>query len=145
MPELGLRLFDRTVHEANTWLEEISEEMNHPDKQMAYHALRGVLFTLRDRLDPHEALDLAAQLPVLIRGIYFEGYKLADKPLTFRDREAFLQRVSAELEDAGHANPEEATRAVFTVLNRHIDEGEARHTREMLPQDIRALWPNGSA
>lgn len=140
MADLGLAVIDRTVHETNSWLGAISEEMSHPDRQMAYHALRGVLFTLRDRLPVEEALHLAAQLPTLIRGFYFEGYKVAGKPVK-HDREAFLQHVSEELQQAGGANPEKATHAVLGVLARNIDAGEARHLREMLPKDLLALWP----
>lgn len=65
-------MFDSTVHEMNSWLKEISTEMEHPDRQIAYHALRGVLFALRDRLTVEEAVDLASQMPALVRGVYFE-------------------------------------------------------------------------
>lgn len=140
MADLGLKVIDQTVQETNTWLSDISKEMNHPDRQMAYHALRGVLFTLRDRLPVAEAMHLAAQLPTLIRGFYFEGYKVAGKPVKY-DRDAFLQRVNQELQQAGGANPEEATHAVLDVLTRNIDEGEIRHLLELLPKDVLALWP----
>lgn len=140
MADSGLEVIDRAIHETNTWLGEISKEMNHPDRQMAYHALRGVLFTLRDRLPVEEAMHLAAQLPVLIRGFYFEGYRVAGKPVK-HDREAFLHHVSQELQQAGGASAEDATHAVLSVLARNIDEGEVRHLREMLPKDLLTLWP----
>ena len=60
MSQLGLDIFDRTIHDTNTWLKEISEELGRPDRQIAYHALRGVLFTMRDRLTAEEAADFAA-------------------------------------------------------------------------------------
>lgn len=143
MGELGLNVIDRTVHDTNTWLKEISEEMGHPDRQMAYHALRGVLFTLRDRLTTEEACQFAAQLPVLIRGIFFEGYRPANKPDKFRDRDEWLQRVSRELDKTGGQNPENATKAVFRVINRHVTAGERDDVRNMLPKEIRQLWPVG--
>jgi uncharacterized protein (DUF2267 family) len=144
MPELGLPILDRTVNDTNVWLRDISEAMNHPDRQVAYHALRGVLFALRDRLVIDEALHLASQLPLLIRGIYFEGYSASGKPEDY-DREGFVERVARELQQAGGADPEAAVRAVFDVLTRHIDEGEARHTREMLPKKLQTLWPQETA
>jgi len=61
--------FDRTIHETNTWLRDISEILGDPRPNIAYHALRGTLFALRDRLPPVEVFDLSAQLPVLIRGL----------------------------------------------------------------------------
>ena len=140
MSSTGFRGFDHTVQETNTWLNEISDVMEHSDRQIAYHALRGVLFTLRDRLTVAEALNLSAQLPMLIRGIYFEGYKASGKPEKFHVDD-FLARVSKELRMAGHVNPERATRAVFQVIERHVSAGEIEDIRGGLPRDIRRLWP----
>lgn len=42
MAELGLQVLDHTIHDTNVWLKEISEEMERPDRQMAYHALRAM-------------------------------------------------------------------------------------------------------
>jgi len=134
----GLR---RTVHTTSAWLKRIAEELGHGDKQRAYHALRGVLFAIRDRLPIDEALDLSAQLPTLVRGVFFEGYKAAGKPETYRSRDEFLQRVNEELAVVGRANPEAATRAVLTLLNEKVTAGEVEDVRHMLPSSIRGLWP----
>ena len=135
-----LAFMDKTVQETNKWLKEIGEGIHHPSRQMAYHALRGVLFALRDRLPVAEAVQLSAQLPLLIRGIYFEGYQTANRPLKL-DKEQFLARVADELQQAGGGNPEKATGAVLAVLECHIGEGETADIRGDLPQEIRALWP----
>lgn len=134
----GLR---RTVHVSSEWLKRISEEMRPGDKQLAYHALRGVLFALRDRLPVEEAMDLAAQLPTLLRGVYFEGYKPSNKPERYRDRDEFLDRVSKELDAAGGFDPEGATRAVLALLNEKVEQGEIEDVQHMLPSSIRSLWP----
>jgi len=139
MPQTGLAQFDTTVQETNQWLQEIMTDF-HPDRQMAYHALRGVLHTLRDRLPVGEVMDFAAQLPTLIRGIFFEGYNVDNKPVKY-SREEFLHRVFEELEMAGGGDPEDATRAVFRVLHDRISWGEVRHIRYALPQEFSDLWP----
>lgn len=144
MADLGLSVLDRTIHDTNSWLQEISEKLGHPDRQMAYHALRGVLFTMRDRLTPEEAADFASQLPLVIRGIFYEGYRPANKPEKYRDRDEWLQRVNRELEMAGGQNPENATRAVFGVINEHVTGGEVQDVRHMLPESVRSLWPEAS-
>lgn len=140
MSENGIKAFSQTVQEANLWLKEIGDAMGDPRKQIAYQALRGVLFAVRDRLPIEEAVQLAAQLPLLIRGIYFEGYRSAGKPEKF-DKDEFLGRVSRKLQMAGGANPEKATRAVLTVLEGHVDRGEMEDVRNALPKELRALWP----
>jgi uncharacterized protein (DUF2267 family) len=73
MSATGLDVFDQTLQKTNIWLKEIMDDLG-PDRQRAYHALRAVLHTLRDRLTVEEAAHLSAQLPLLVRGIYFEGW-----------------------------------------------------------------------
>lgn len=141
MPDATLKVIDKSAHETNTWLREISDAMEHPDRQVAYHALRGVLFALRDRLAVEEAVQLAAQFPTFVRGVYFEGYQPAGKPLTYRNQEEFLERVEEEIQQGPPASPEDAARAVFAVLERHVSPGEIEEVRQMLPKHVRTLWP----
>ena len=73
MSTTGLKVFDTTVQETNTWLRGLMENLHLTDRQEAYHDLRVTLHALRDRLTVEEAAHLAAQLPMLIRGLYYEG------------------------------------------------------------------------
>jgi uncharacterized protein (DUF2267 family) len=142
MSATGLEVFDQTLQKTNIWLKEIMEHLG-PDRQRAYHALRAVLHTLRDRLTVEEAAHLSAQLPLLIRGIYFEGWHPAHKPTKERTREEFLEQVEARLQGVEPINPETATRCVFEVVERNIDPAEVVHVKHMLPGAVRALWPEG--
>jgi uncharacterized protein (DUF2267 family) len=140
MAATAIRGINRTVLETHVWLSEIETELHHPGPKAAYHALRGVLFALRDRLPVEAAVHLSAQLPMLIRGIYFEGYDPTGKPLKLH-REEFLERVGEELRAEGGTRPEGATRAVLTVLARRLGEETMRHVQESWPNDLRSLWP----
>ena len=140
MPTTGQVGFDRTIQETNTWLNDVSEAMGDPRRTVAYHALRGTLFALRDRLPPAEVFDLSAQFPMLLRGLFFEGYRLQGKPEKLH-RDAFFERVQDELQRAGGANVETAVRAVFQVLDQHVEAGEIQDIRRALPADLRELWP----
>ncbi|MCB0122035.1 MAG: DUF2267 domain-containing protein, partial [Caldilineaceae bacterium] len=102
MTTTGFRGFDHTLQETHHWLNEIAEEMGNPDRHLAYHALRGVLFALRDRVTVEEVFNLSAQLPMLMRGIYLEGYKVAGKPEKYHVDE-FLARVNREISKVGPA------------------------------------------
>jgi uncharacterized protein (DUF2267 family) len=144
MPTTGQIGFDRTLQETNAWLNDISEAMGDPRRTVAYHALRGTLFALRDRLPPAEVFDLSAQLPMLLRGLFFEGYRPQGKPEKMH-RDAFFGRVQDELQHAGGANVENAVRAVFQVLDQHVDAGEIQDVRTALPADLRDLWPTPQA
>jgi len=137
--QTGLPVFDSTLHATNVWLKELMEEMAWDDRQRAYHALREVLHALRDRLPVGEAAALAAQLPLLVRGIYYEGWHPAGKPLK-RHREAFLGHVAEGLWGGPPADPEAVARAAFRVLSRHVSGGEVESVKHALPADLRPLW-----
>ena len=85
-----------------------------------------------------EEAQLAAQLPLLVRGIYDENWHPAGTPLKERHREQFLEDVHADLPDE---DPERAARAVFSVLPGYVTVGEIEDVYSMLPAGVRELWP----
>jgi uncharacterized protein (DUF2267 family) len=124
------------------WLKELMLELEWKRQpQKAYLALRTVLHTLRDRLTAEEAIQLAAQLPVLIRGSYYEGWKLKRKPVKERHKEEFLEHVKTAFKDDVTVDPERVTRAVLRVLDRRTSAGEIKDVKHMLPKSLRKLWP----
>jgi uncharacterized protein (DUF2267 family) len=137
----GLTPFDSTIHTTNIWLNEIMERMGWVDRYRAYHALRAVLHALRDRLTLQEAMDLGAQLPLLVRGFYYEGWHPSDKPLKERKKAAFLAHIAAAFPNEPEVDPEQVTRAVFQVVAKHVTAGEIEDVKHMLPAEVRELWP----
>lgn len=133
--------FENTLQGTNEWLQELNEELGRDDPQQAYRILRAVVMAVRDRLTVEEATDLGAQLPMLVRGFYYEGFNPSKTPTGERNREEFLARVAENLLDQVDGDPEVATRAVFKLLSNHITEGEIEHVRGNLPTDVQALWP----
>lgn len=133
--------FAKTIHKTNEWLGELCADLGWDDAHKAYVALRAVLHALRDRLIVEEAVELGAQLPMLVRGFYYEGWRPAGKPLKERTLEAFLQHVSAELPPSFDGDAEKVTSAVFRLLDRRISEGEVEDVKSLLPKGIRDLWP----
>jgi uncharacterized protein (DUF2267 family) len=143
MSATGLAVFDETVQKANEWLKEIAQAFGS-DRHRAHQALRAVLHCLRDRLTINEAAQLGDQLPMLVRGIYYEAWHPAGKPEKIRTREEFLARIATHLSHAP-IEPEDAARAVFQVLEKHVASGEVSEVIQVLPQEIRAMWPQAQA
>jgi uncharacterized protein (DUF2267 family) len=141
MSATGLEVFDTTVHKTNAWLNDLLQELGWQDKHGAYLAMRATLHALRDRLTVDEAAQLGAQLPMLIRGFYYEGWDPSDKPLRERHRAQFLERIESEYRGGAPIDPERVSRAVFAVLARRVSEGEIEDVRQVLPAEIRDLWP----
>lgn len=132
--------FEHTMQVSNEWLNQLNQEVGRDDRQQAYRMLRAVLIALRDRLTVEEATDLGAQLPMLIRGIYYEAYDPSKTPTLERNRQAFLDRVSENLQAGADGDPEEVVRAVFRLLAHRVTAGEISDVRANLPKDIQDLW-----
>lgn len=133
-------LFDATVQETNTWLAAICDELNQPDRRLAFDALRAVLLALRDRLTPAETLELAAQLPLLVRGVFIEGYAGRETAIVIHGREQFFRRVGQELGPACTAPVEAAARAVLNVVEEHVSRCKSAAVRELLARALQGLW-----
>lgn len=145
MDTAHIAVFEKTLRKTGEWLREIMQETGLEDPHSAYLALRGTLHVLRDRLRPEEAVHLGAQLPMLIRGFYYEGWHPA-KDVPRMRRGEFLERVQQQLAGTSAGiDTEAAVRAVFRVLSQKIAPGEIEQIEQMLPPDLRELWPVRSA
>ncbi len=140
MSATGLKVFDTTIQTTNIWLDEIMEELTWDDRHRAYHALRAVLHTLRDRLSVDEVAQLSAQLPLLVRGAFFEGWHPAHKPVRDRTEDEFIAHVSESFAlDLSGTHPRKIVQAVLFVLEKHISGGETLSIKHVLPVGIRSL------
>ena len=135
MSATGLDVFDRTLQTTNIWLDEIMDVLG-PDRQVAWKVLSVVLHKLRDRLPVEVAAHLAAQLPLLVRGVYYDQYQPAKQPTDCKTIEEFVEEVQAWLSDIRPVDAKDATRAVFAVLGRHLPEGEVAKIMDALPRSI---------
>jgi uncharacterized protein (DUF2267 family) len=140
MSSTGLDVFDETIHKTNSWLKEIAQQLGL-ERRAAYQVLRAVLHCLRDRLTVNEAADLGDQLPMLVRGIYYEAWHPAGKPEKIRSLDDFLDAITSRLPPQQPVDTESAARAVFWTLENHVSPGEIRDVIDTLPKEIRALWP----
>jgi uncharacterized protein (DUF2267 family) len=131
---------EATVTKTRHWLATVDQSLG-PDapRGVAYACLRAVLHALRDRLTIEQAAHLGAQLPMLVRGMFYEGWHPAGKPLRLRHTEEFLALIEAELAP-DRLDAEIAARAVFRTLERHLDAGESDKIVHSLPKEIRELW-----
>jgi uncharacterized protein (DUF2267 family) len=142
MSASGLDVFDRTLETTHVWLNEICNDLG-PDKQLAWKVLSTVLHKLRDRLTVNLAAHLGAQLPLLIRGVYFDQFEPGKMPSEFRSRDEFVADVAKWLSDSRPVDPEKAIKSVFRVMSRHISEGQISKIRDALPKGLRQMWEAG--
>jgi uncharacterized protein (DUF2267 family) len=132
-------LFDRIQQKALAWVHDMMSELHCDDEHKALHALRAGLHSLRDRLTIEAAAQLSAQLPLLIRGLYFENWDPTGKPIRIRRRAEFLALVRENYAPRADLPPEDIITALFRVLEKHVSLGEVTDIVMNLPEDLRTL------
>jgi uncharacterized protein (DUF2267 family) len=142
MAETGLHSFTTTVDKTNHVLKEIEHAYNWPKERrnQSYAALRSVLHALRDRLTVEEAAELAAQLPMLIRGLYYEGWKPSHVPVKM-NREEFFARIRREFPFEVEGGGERLAQTVLQSLRLHITDGEWEDIKSSMPKELAAALP----
>lgn len=129
------------VQKTYDWIKAVQEELGWDNPRKAYRALRATLHALRDRLTVAEAVNLGAELPMLVRGFYYEGWTVSGKPLKERHKEQFLEHIQESMRSDFDVDPDEVARAVFAVLARRISRGEIGDVKRVLPEALGDLWP----
>lgn len=130
----------RTVQQTQVWLKELRDNADLEDEEEALGLLRVVLHQLRDRLTPEEAIGLGAQLPTLVRGLYYEAWRPSRTPERIRSKQAFLDEITVKLLPRRH-EPERVVRDVFALIAHHCDPGEISQVIDQLPGELKTLWP----
>jgi uncharacterized protein (DUF2267 family) len=138
----GLDTFDRTIHETNQWLRIVMAELKTGSRHQAYVALRASLHALRDRIGPEHAIHFAAQLPILLRGVFYEGWRPAETPTRERRLDDFVAYVESVLGSRSGLDPEDAVRAGFAAIAWSVSSAEVLKLINVLPRDLRELWPD---
>lgn len=144
MSATSLDVFDKTLQITNSWLGDIMERTGK-ERQVAWHALGTVLRAVRDRLSIGLAAHLGAQLPLLVRGLYYDQFDPDREPTRWRSREEFLGLVSAGFRGMETVDPALMAEAVFGVMTRYLDPGQVENVRSAMPEDVRNLWPEHGA
>jgi uncharacterized protein (DUF2267 family) len=138
MGAANLDVFEKTLQTTNIWLDEISAVVV-VDRRVAWKVLSVVLHKLRDRLPAALSAHLSAELPLLVRGVYYDQFE-PDKPPMRWDYDEFVSEVSKWLSDTRPVDPDLAIQAVFTVLSRHLPRGQIRKVQNALPEGLRSVW-----
>jgi uncharacterized protein (DUF2267 family) len=133
---------DHAEEIAHEWIDELGDYLHWSSDGRTHLLLRTVLHAIRDFLTVDEAADLAAQLPVLIRGIYYENWDPSSVPERPRNKAAFLARIEAPFGREPLDDPEGAVAAVIKLLNRHVSGGEMAQVRQSMRKDLRFLFPD---
>lgn len=140
-----LEVFDTTLAETHVWLKAVAAELSPCNQHQAYQVLRATLHGLRDRLSPEAAINFSAQLPMLLRGVFTEGWRPALTPTKDHHVAEFLSRIEMALPETFAIETESAVTGVLRALAGLMDEALLVKVLRQLPVPLRALWPQSLA
>lgn len=140
------KTIEQSVHKTNDWLTELETTVGLQDKDEALMALRGVLHSLRDCLPVDMTASLAAQLPLVVRGIYYEDWDPSRTPEKIRNVDAFIERVNSDLgREELKGRSEDIIVGTLDLLNNHLNRDSIEKFRQAFPSELRELWPQKEA
>ena len=87
-----------------------------PDRGVAWHVLGAVLRTLSDRLPLGLAAHLGAQLPLLVRGTYYDQFQPGHDMERVATEDEFLARVKSEFGGIGRSTSDWQRKAFSRCL-----------------------------
>jgi uncharacterized protein (DUF2267 family) len=137
MTRTGVDSLDRSIDKTNAWLSDVAASFGTEDRRMAYRVTRSWLHTLRDRLPVPIAAHIAAQLPELLRGVFYEGWNPSKVPIKYT-RDEYIARFARDAQ-LHHTEVSRAGRLVTSALQRHISVGAINELLGVLPADIRSM------
>jgi uncharacterized protein (DUF2267 family) len=135
----SVEAIERSVHKTNEWLSDLAAELGIEDKEDAWRILKVYLQMLRDQLTIDEAAQFAAQLTLVLRGAFYEGFDPGRQD-KLRDRDEFLARFA---ERAAVTYAARAVEAATSVVRRHITAGEMDDVLSQLPSEVREVLLQG--
>ena len=142
MTAQGLEVIDHTVQLTHEWINELRERLDWDSSRDALRLLRTTLTLIRDHLGHQEVAQLSAQLPLLIRGMFFEGWQPEHTPVHDRKSGHFMAAIEDQVGDVLRYRGVQDVSTVLRLLDSKISEGEIRDVKACLPQSIRDLWPD---
>ena len=139
----GVAGLDRSIDKSNAWLADIEEGFGTHDRRLAYRVARAWLHSLRDRLTVEVAAHFAAQLPELLRGVFYDGWNPSRVPVKYGRRE-YVTRFASEARIHGSDVPK-ASAVVTAVVRRHVSAGAVDEAFALLPGGLRELLESATA
>jgi uncharacterized protein (DUF2267 family) len=136
--------FDKYAQEGNEFINYLANKLEHPkERQQTAIILKAVLHTLRDRLTIGESLNLLAQLPMALKGVYVDNWKYMEQPKRIKTTEEFKEEVKKEQEKLGESQfnwdmpTKEIVKTVLGAISeRYLSEGEVNDIMAQLPEEM---------
>lgn len=137
----GIDTLDSSLQETNLIINGLAEELGWTDrKKQAYSLMRTVLHAFRDRLSVDEAANFGAQLPLVVRGVYYDGWKPESAPQKM-NRQELIDRVDQQFQYDTELPTEDLIEAAMRHVALRLDPLMMDNLAKNLPEDVATLLP----
>ena len=137
--------FNKYTIQGNLFLSQLADELNMPkNKTRTLHILKAVLHGIRNRISPEESAQFMAQLPMLLKAVYVDGWQIGKHQKRINTLEEFVDEVY----DLGGAykglafgdriEAERGIQSVLKILKNYISEGEFNDILASMPTKLRS-------
>lgn len=146
MDNANLQL-EKYLHETNEYINQLAKDLGHPEERQRVMIIwRAVMHTIRDRIQISESLDLISPLPLILKGMYVNGWKYHETPpYDYESIEQMKTQVKALQNQYGESrfNWSQSTDQIISItlgsLERYFSKGQMEHIRGQLPKDVKGV------
>ena len=139
--------FRKYADYAEIFVKELAVRLGSPeDRDRAARILRNILHLLRDQISSQESVQLMAQLPMFLKAVYVDGWKLNNKHNKIKDYDEFVSEVrypAARKIYTDFTSKEEAEAAiyiVFDMIQEKVSPGEINDIVNTLPSKLKPFF-----
>ena len=139
--------FNQYATEGNTFLKDYSKFMNmKKEPEKAGRIFVSIMHALREIIPVEESLQLLAQLPMFLKGVYVNGWAVKKQKPKIKHMKEFIELVRqfdepAAVNDFGYEDDlaEKYIDITFIYLRKYISLGEMEDIRDVLPKDLKSM------
>ena len=139
--------FEKYLQQADSFVYEVARVTGEPTNiSRAIRIIVALFRSLRERISPEESMQLVAQLPMILKAVYVDGWKLSKKSESGDMLFNFLDDVRKKCGPSGDTDLGNDTKAamiiqnVLGVLRNYVSEGEFQDIRAQLPAEVAQLF-----
>ncbi len=139
--------FEKYAAKGNEMVNMLAEDLKVP-RDKAGRILRAVLHAMRNRLSLDESLQVVAQLPMALKGIYIDQWDPWHSFHRIHHIDEFINEIrkydktAAGYDFGNDESAKLAIQAVFRTLNQYLSAGEFRDVIAVLPRELKEFIQN---
>jgi len=139
--------FEKYAAKGNEFVNKVAVRLGDSEnRDRAARVIRSVLHALRNRLTVEESLQMLSQLPMAIKSVYVESWKLRSHTPRIKTIDDLCEEVMKEdgaaawRDFSSMEEAREAIEAVMKTLADYVTAGELHDVIDLMPKEIKQYF-----